>query len=97
MRTLGLKCPRADDGADVFTAQRGSQAARHAPVHNLHVPELMRGGHDLQECAVHRQRALTRCEIRNRGCCCPMKYCPNKSTSSALNVDTIPSAAVRRG
>ena len=47
-----------NDRSDVLAAERGGKAARHESVDDLHAVDVARGRHDLQECAVERQRAL---------------------------------------
>jgi len=53
----------ADNGPDMFTAQRGGKPARHESVHDLHALEVARGRHDFEECAVDRQSARLHYEI----------------------------------
>jgi hypothetical protein len=49
---------RANDGTDVFAAQRGGKPAWHKSIHDLNAFEVTRGCHDFKQGAIERQRAL---------------------------------------
>jgi hypothetical protein len=58
---------RVNNRPDVLATERGGEAARHESVHDLHVLDVARGRHDLQERAVERQRALMLRELSGAG------------------------------
>jgi hypothetical protein len=48
---------RADNGPDMFTAQRRGEPAWYQSVHDLHALQVARGRHDFEQCTVDWQRA----------------------------------------
>jgi hypothetical protein len=67
-RRVGTQAGRAPVWMIVPTCcapQRGGQPARNETVHDLHALDVAGGGHDLQEGAVERQRALQLFQVCN--------------------------------
>ena len=58
-----------NDRADVLATQCGGQPFRHKPIHDLHALDVTRGGHDLDQSRVDRQRRDFMI-VRDRHCSC---------------------------